>query len=96
MSGIAVDPALMSNYSRQYNAESVKIGEVIHNMDGLRDGLERDWQGQASQAYSQRYTELRRSFEAARDLANEISIALQKVSDQYQDTDSSIAGALRG
>jgi len=93
---IRITPDDMREIARKYNSEAEEVSGVIDRMDGLFNNLQSEWEGQASQAYAQRYTELRPGFVSAKDLIVEIANALNSVATQLAETDSSIANALRG
>ena len=97
MSGkIGITPELMEQRAGDYRRESDEIKGVIGRMDTLLLNLQSEWEGKASQSYAQRYQELRKNFENAAELAEEISITLNKVANQYRDVDNAIANGLMG
>ncbi len=93
---IGVTPEFMEEKSRRYAQESAVVNEVLGKLDGLLMELQSEWEGQASSAYAQRYTELKPHIESTRDLLDEISISLKKVADQFRATDDAVAAAFRG
>lgn len=95
MSNIRLDHEVLAEISAKYAQEAEKVSEVINSMDGLLGTLESEWEGEAARAYAERYQELRPSFEACQSLISEISQAIQKSSEIYRETDSSIANAYR-
>jgi WXG100 family type VII secretion target len=93
---IRITPDLMRTRAGQYRGESQSIGSVISNMDGLLASLQEEWEGEASKSYADRYSELKPTFQKAQQLVDEIATSLDKVAQQMEDTDSSIAAAFRG
>jgi len=96
MNKIGIDPDLMRTRAREYHKESEEIAMVIGRLDKLLGKLESEWDGQASEAYRQRYVELKKGFVAAQELAEEIGVALTDVAEHYQETDKAVARAVRG
>jgi WXG100 family type VII secretion target len=96
MSGqIRITPDVMRQRAGQYRSEAAEVNGVISRMDSLLNSLQSEWEGQASQSYAQRYTELKPGFQKAEELINEIAQALDKVATQLEQTDASIASAFR-
>ena len=93
---ISVTPEEMEDRANSYLQQSEEIERVIGIMDGLLRDLQNEWKGNASEAYAQRYEELRPNFVSAQDLAKEISDALYKVAAQYRETDDALAQAVSG
>lgn len=97
MSGvIRVTPEQLEQRSTEYLREGENIQEVIGKLDSLRNVLESEWEGQASQAFIGQYEELKPSFLKMKELVDEISRQLQQTAGILRDTDQQIASQIRG
>jgi WXG100 family type VII secretion target len=92
---IRISPDIMRSRAGQYRGESQSIGSVISHMDSLLVNLQSEWEGEASKSYAERYNELKPTFVKAQQLVDEIATSLDKVAQQMEETDASIAGAFR-
>lgn len=92
---IRMTPEQMHSRATEYRTERDAVGDVISKMDGLLSALQEEWEGDASRAYAEKYTDLRKDFVAAQDLIDQIATALDKTADMVQNTDSSIASQFR-
>ena len=61
-------------------------------MDSLLNTLLTEWEGSASEAYANKFSELRPSFVAAKQLIDDIAQALDKTAEAVEATDNQIAG----
>ncbi|BAR07443.1 Virulence factor esxA [Scardovia inopinata] len=93
---IRITPDQMRSRAGEYRGEANKVQEVISKMDSLLNQLQSEWEGQSSQAYSQRFAELRPGFVKAEDLINEIARSLDTTAQSLESTDQSIASQFRG
>ena len=93
---IRITPEQMRNRAQEYRVEGEKVQEVIGKMDSLLSALQGEWEGAASEAYAQRFTELRPGFVKAKELIDEIAQALTSTANIVEETDSSIANQFRG
>lgn len=89
---IRMTPDTMRTRAGEYRTESENVASVITKMDSLLDALLSEWEGAASEAYSVKFEELRPSFVAAKDLIDDIAVALDKTAEAVEATDSQIAG----
>lgn len=92
---IRMTPDTMKTRADEYTKEANNLQQIISKMDTLLKNLQEEWEGDASTAYAQRFTELRPSFVKAKDLIDEISAALKKTAQIVEDTDKNIAGQFR-
>lgn len=65
-------------------------------MDNLLNALQSEWEGEASQSYAQHYfSELKPGFQKAKEMIEEIAVALDKTATTLEETDNSIASGFR-
>lgn len=88
---IRITPGQMRDRAGEYRTQAGIVSEVISKMDALLDALRQEWEGEASESYDQRYTELRKGFVAAEELIREIAAALDTTANIVEETDASIA-----
>lgn len=93
---IRITPDQMRTRANEYRTEAGNVNGVIAKMDALLQQLQGEWEGEASRAYAERYTELRPGFQKAEELINEIAAALDSTAAIVEDIDSSIASQFRG
>lgn len=93
---IRMTPDTMRTRAGEYSAEAEKLQGIIGKMDSLLKNLQSEWEGDASQAYAARFTELRPGFIKAKELIDEISTALKSTAKIVEETDKSIAGQFKG
>ncbi len=93
---IRITPDIMRQRAGQYRNEAATVGQTISNMDNLLNLLQSEWEGQSSQAYAQRYySELKPNFQKAKELIEEIAVALDKTAASMEDIDNDLANKLR-
>ncbi len=92
---IRMTPEMMRHRAGEYQSEAQTVSSVISNMDHLLSNLQEEWEGAASRAYAQRYSELKPGFVKAKELIDEIAAALTKTAQIVEDTDNSIASQFR-
>lgn len=93
---IKISPDTMRQRAGQYRNEAQNVAQVISSMDSLLNNLQSEWEGEASQAYYQRYTsELKPNFQKAQEMIEEISQALDKTATSLEEQDASIASGFR-
>lgn len=92
---IRMTPDSMRARAAEYQQQSDIVGEVIGQMDTLLTNLKSEWEGSASEAYEDKYQQLRPGFTAMQDLIAEICTALNKTADIVEQTDADIANQLR-
>ena len=88
---IRMTPDTMRTRAGEYRTESENVQSVIEKMDSLLEALMTEWEGAASEAYANKFAELRPSFVAAKDLIDDIATALEKTAEAVESTDSQIA-----
>lgn len=96
MSGqIRMTPDQMNSRANDYRTEAGNVEEVISRMDSLVESLMDEWEGASSEAYYNRYHgDLRKSFESAVELINEIADALDAAAKVVRETDEAISQQL--
>ena len=88
---IRMTPDTMRTRAGEYRTESENVQGVIEKMDSLLETLLTEWEGAASEAYANKFNELRPSFVAAKELIDDIATALDKTAEAVESTDSQIA-----
>jgi len=71
------------------------MSTMISTLDTLLENLQSEWEGSASEAYAEKYAELKPGFEAAENLLGEIAAALNSVADAMEEMDTTIADQFR-
>ena len=92
---IRITPDQMRSRAGEYRAQANTVQEVISKMDTLLNTLQGEWEGQASQAYAQRFSELRPGFVKAEDLINEIAQSLDAAAQTLETSDQNAATGFR-
>ena len=72
---IRMTPDTMRTRAGEYRTESENVQGVIEKMDSLLETLLTEWEGSASEAYANKFNELRPSFVAAKELIDDIATA---------------------
>lgn len=93
---IRITPDQMRSRAGEYRQQQDQVGEVISRMDSLLSQLQGEWEGSASQAYAERFGELRPGFVKAQELIGEIAQALDATAQSLEETDAQIAAQFRG
>ncbi len=88
---IRMTPETMRTRAGEYRTESDNVSNVIEKMDKLLEALMSEWEGAASEAYATKFGQLRPAFVEAKDLIDEIAVALDKTAEAVESTDSQIA-----
>ena len=92
---IRMTPESMRARAAEYTTQANGLQEIIGKMDSLLTQLQGEWEGSASEAYAQRFGELRPGFVKAKDLIDEISAALKATATAVEETDQNIANQFR-
>ncbi|MCI5874970.1 MAG: WXG100 family type VII secretion target [Roseburia sp.] len=93
---IRITPDAMRGRASEYRTEAANVEAVITKMDSLLEALLGEWEGAASEAYNDKFAELRPSFVKAKELIDDIATALDQTAAAVEETDSNIAGQFRG
>lgn len=93
---IRISPDTMRERANQYRREADTVDGVIKKMDALLSQLESEFEGDASQAFSARYQELKPGFVKAEELIQEIATVLDATAKRFEETDIHIENQLRG
>lgn len=93
---IRMTPERMRARAGEYTTQANNLQTIITKMDALLKGLQSEWEGSASEAYAQRFSELRPGFIKAKELIDEISTALKSTANIVEETDKNIASQFRG
>lgn len=92
---IRITPDTMRERAVAYRREADTVDGVIKKMDNLLSQLMSEFEGDASRAFNERYTELKPGFVKAEELIQEIANALDATAKAYEETDGKIAGLMR-
>lgn len=92
---IRMTPETMRMRANEYTQQANNLQQIITKMDTLLKQLQAEWEGDASRAYADRFTQLRPGFVKAKDLVDEISAALKKTAQIVEETDKNIAGQFK-
>lgn len=92
---IRMTPDTMRTRAREYSVQADNVEQVIGSMDTLLEQLLTEWEGSASEAYAEKFGQLRPSFVAAKQLIDDIALALNQTADSVEATDSAIASQFR-
>ena len=92
---IRMTPDTMRQRASEYTNEAQNIQNVIQKLDSLLKQLQGEWEGDASRAYAEKFSQLRPGFVKTKDLVDEISAALKKTAQIVEETDKNIAGQFR-
>lgn len=93
---IRMTPETMRSRASEYTTEAGNIQQTINKLDRLLTQLQSEWEGDASRAYSEKFSQLRPGFVKTKELVDEIASALRKTAQIVEDTDRNIAGQFRG
>lgn len=89
---IRISPNEMRNRATEYRTEAGNIESVIRQLDKLLAQLEDEWEGKASQKFSEQYTKLRPAFVNGKTLVNVIASQLDQVAKAMENLDTGLAG----
>lgn len=92
---IRMTPETMRERASAYRTEGETLQGVIEKMDSLLEMLLDEWEGNAAQAYNDKFEELRPGFVKARELIEEIAKSLEATASAVEETDNNIATAYR-
>ena len=92
---IRITPDQMRTRAKEYRTEAGNMGATIKKLDSLLNQLRSEWEGDASEAFATRYSELRPGFVKAEELIEDIASALDATAKTVQQTDEEIARKYR-
>ena len=78
---IRMTPDTMRERAGEYRTEADNVQSVIDKMDRLLETLLTEWEGSASEAYANKFAELRPSFVKGKELIDDIAAALDKTAE---------------
>ena len=93
---IRITPDQMRSRAGEYRQQQAEVENVISRMDSLLSELQGEWEGEASRAYSARFSELRPGSVTAHELIREIAQALDATAQSLEEVDANIASQFRG
>ena len=88
---IRMTPDTMRERAGEYRTEADNVQSVIDKMDRLLETLLTEWEGSASEAYTNKFAELRPSFVKGKELIDDIAMALDKTAEAVESTDTQVA-----
>ncbi len=88
---IRMTPDTMRERAGEYRTEADNVQSVIDKMDRLLETLLTEWEGSASEAYANKFAELRPSFVKGKELIDDIAAAFDKTAEAVESTDTQIA-----
>ena len=88
---IRMTPDTRRERAGEYRTEADNVQSVIDKMDRLLETLLTEWEGLASEAYANKFAELRPSFVKGKELIDDIAMALDKTAEAVESTDTQIA-----
>ena len=91
-SQIRVSPDRLRDHASSVRAEGTNFENVIAKMQSIINVLQEEWEGQASSKFAQQFEALKPSFNAMRDLINEMGGQLDSTANAVEQLDSDIAG----
>ena len=77
---IRMTPDTMRERAGEYRTEADNVQSVIDKMDRLLETLLTEWEGSASEAYANKFAELRPSFVKGKELIDDIAMAFFHIS----------------
>ena len=90
-----MSPAEMREIAGRYGQEGVEIQDSIKRMDALMPLLEEAWRGPSTEAYKERYKELREGFIATQKLVEDIALKLKAIADKREADEYELARSIR-
>ncbi len=92
---IRITPSQMRTRAGEFRAEGQKFEEVIAKMQQLINVLRDEWEGQASQEFSNQFDGLKPSFNQMRQLIDDIGGQLDGTANSLETLDQDIASKFR-
>ena len=92
---IRITPGDMRERAKEYRIEADNVNDVIGKMDSLLSTLQSEWEGSSSEAYAEKFGELRPGFIEAEKLIRDIAEALDRTANIIEQTDADIANQFR-
>lgn len=92
---IRITPEQMNQRAAQYRTQADTVNGVINQMDRLLVQLQTEWEGAASQAYADRFQQLKPGFQKAEALIREIAASLDTSAKKLLETDQALANGYR-
>lgn len=91
---IALTPDEMRSLATSYQNVGADVEQSIETMKQLMDRLQQSWKGGASDAYGQKFLELKKNgFDPMKQLIDDISTSLNNTAQAYEQADTQIANA---
>ncbi len=88
---IRIDSDLMRERAEEYRVQASNLEHILTKLDQLQRSLDNEWIGLASEAYGNKYAQLRPTFEKTSELTLDIATALDKVAQNMIEVDHKLA-----
>ena len=92
---IKATPEQMRGTAAKFGKEATNLGQSMTRMKQLINSLNSFWEGDATQAYKERYNTLEKSFKNAQELMEELDKNLRASAQILEETDRKIASQLK-
>lgn len=92
---IKATPKQMRGTAAKFGKEAANLGQSMTRMKQLVNSLDNFWEGDATQAYKERYTKLGKSFKNAKELMEELDKNLRASGKILEETDKKIVSRLK-
>jgi WXG100 family type VII secretion target len=90
-------PDMMVQRANTFTQKGSELRDLTSQMDNLNNQLQSEWDGAAADAFNSRWNgDLKKSFNDAADLIDQISSALNSSAQTMQDSDQHVASQLAG
>lgn len=88
-------PDEVRQIAKRFDDEGENVSGIIDKMVSMCDELAAVWEGDAVEAYQEKFSELKPGFESTARLIHEIADALKDTANAYEETDKSQASKYR-
>ena len=88
-------PDEVRQIAKRFDDEGENVSGIIDKMVSMCDELAAVWEGDAVEAYQEKFSELTPGFESTARLIHEIADALKDTANAYEETDKSQASKYR-
>ena len=93
---IRITPEQMRTRASEYRRQADAVHGVIDQMDRLLSQLQTEWEGKSSEAYANRYNELKPGFVKAEQLIVDIAQSLETIAKDTEERDANYASQFNG
>ena len=89
-------PEAVESIARKFDQEGENVSGIIDKMVAMCDELAGVWEGEAVEAYQEKFLDLKPGFESTAALIHEIATALTDTAKAFEENDRSQASKYRG